>query len=104
MISAVSSLDESNDKAAVWNKNVVHSMLSDLHHVLHASIGFNLPCKAHLLSHLTKHGVTYTVWSQHAGNSCVLVGSEGGTVAAPACIEHIVQFPALEEISTFIGI
>jgi hypothetical protein len=56
--------------------------------------------------HLTKHehGVTYTVWSQHAGNSYVLVGSDGGMVAALACIEHIIQLPAPEEISTFIGI
>jgi hypothetical protein len=42
--------------------------------------------------------------SQHIGNSCVLVGWEDGVVAAPAHIEHIIQLPALEEISSFIGI
>jgi hypothetical protein len=104
MLSAVSSLNESSDEATVWNENVARSMPSELYHALCVSVGFNPPHKAHLLSHLTKHGVTYTIWSQHAGNSCVLVGSEGGTVAAPARIEHIVQLPAPEEISTFIGI
>jgi hypothetical protein len=59
MISAVSSLDKSSDEAAIWNKNMGSPSCI-------ASVGFNPPCKTHLLSHLTKHGVTYTVWSQHA--------------------------------------
>jgi hypothetical protein len=101
MLSSVSSFDESSDEAAVWNENVVHSMPSNLHYALHVSVGFNPPHKVCLLSHLTEHN---TIWSQHPGKSCVLVGLGGGIVVALACIEHIIQLPALEEIYTFISI
>jgi hypothetical protein len=104
MLSSILSLDEGSDEGAVWNENVARTMPSDLYGALRASVGLDPPRKAYFLSHLTKHGLTYTVRAQHAGNSCVLIGSEGGKVAAPARIEYIVQLPSPEGISTFIGI
>lgn len=65
----------------------------------------SLPTNASILSQLTVAGITYSIFSKHSGNSCILLGS--ASQAMPAQIEHIVQFVSKDDISsvkTFVAV
>jgi hypothetical protein len=96
---ASSSFDEvDSDEVNVWNEGASRSIPMDLSCALCTYLNCDPPQKAQFLSHLVKHGATFTVSSKHAGNSCVLIGDTGNT-PVPACIDYIIQLPAPEGIS-----
>jgi hypothetical protein len=102
---SLSSLDDADGNEGVaWQESTLRTIPDDLYHALCAALHPNLPRKARFLSHLTIRGVTYAVASEHAGNSCVLVGTEAGVEPVPVRIEHIVQLATPDGMATHVAI
>lgn len=104
MLSMSSDLNEADNDEVTWNENVSRSLPDSLYCALRASLSFDPPRKAPLLSHIKKHGATYAVRGKHEGNSYILVETGAGNVAVPARIEYIVQLQAPARITTYVAI
>jgi hypothetical protein len=104
-LSATKDLDGTDDQDSSPVRMRSISYLSDaLKECIQKYCG-SLPTNASILSQLTVTGITYSIFSKHSGNSCILLGSASQVM--PAQIEHIVQFVSKDDISsvkTFVAV
>ena len=64
----------------------------------------SLPTSASTLSQLTIARITYSIASNHIGNSCILLGSPSTDIFLPAQIKYIVQFASKNDITTLVAV
>lgn len=62
------------------------------------------PRRGALSSHITLEGLTYSVKSQHAGNSQVMLETGVDSKPHPAIICYIVQVEHAEEVATYVAV
>ncbi|PPQ97558.1 hypothetical protein CVT26_002343 [Gymnopilus dilepis] len=64
----------------------------------------SVPSYVQLLSNLSLGGLTYSTYSKHQGNSCILLNQTQDGDIIPARIVHIIQFSTAGRINTYFGV
>jgi hypothetical protein len=104
MLSASFGDGDDEDDDAIWSGRDTSDVPSDLFEAFRRTLGFAAPSRARFLSHLTIHGLTYTVSLKHPGNSQVLVRIPPGADIVPSQISHIFQLTMSNSVKTFIAV
>lgn len=85
--------DEGHSEVDQQKNCIPRTLPNELASIL-SRAGITAPSTAHLPANTTIHGLTFSTYSQHKGNSSVIL-----TDSTPAHIQHIIRLPAHPKIS-----